>query len=108
MLDDNKYRVFLNKDVVKHLGDNLIVHNSEARTAAQFADQKVVFKYEGNNAGELEMRNDSQAHYQEVRFNMNKPRVMQMLYRFVPHARRFNDEIVVYGAAIKTFGNWER
>ena len=105
-LDNDKYHVFYNKDVVKYLGDNFEVENSRKRARGQFSDQKVLFRYEGLNVGELEMRNDSNRHYQEVRFNMNKPKVMEMLYKFVADKEEYNSEILVYGDAIGRFGNW--
>lgn len=106
VLDNDQYHVFYNKDVVKYLGDNFEVENSRKRAKGQFSDQKVVFKYEGRTVGELEMRNDSGQHYQEVRFNMYKDKVMEMLYKFVPDKEAFSPEVLVYGDAIGRFGNW--
>ncbi len=107
VLDGDKYHVFYNKDVVKYLGNNFEVVNSKKKAEGQFSDQKVLFRYEGKNVGELEMRNDSSRHYQEVRFNINKPKAMEMLYKFVAEKEEFNSEILVYGDAIGKFGNWE-
>ena len=58
--------------------------------------------------GELEMRNDSIDHYQEVRFNMLKRRTMEMLYSFSKESKNYSDNIIVYDAVIKRFGNWEK
>ena len=107
VLDNGRYHVFYSKDVVKHLGNNFEVANSRKRSKGQFSDQKVLFKYQDRNVGELEMRNDSKQHYQEVRFNMIKDRAMEMLYRFMPEKQAFNQDILVYGAAIGKFGNWQ-
>lgn len=106
VLDEDRYHVFYNRDVVKHLGNNFEVVNSTKKAEGQFSDQKVLFRHKGLNVGELEMRNDSSRHYQEVRFNMKKPKVMEMLYKFVPDKQEFNTEILVYGGAIGKFGNW--
>lgn len=106
VLDDDKFHVFSSQDVVKTLGDNFEVVNSKKRARGQFADQKVLFRYDGLNVGELEMRNDSRQHYQEVRFNVIKPKAMEMLYRFIPEYDEFEPEILVYGNAIRKFGNW--
>ena len=39
VLDEEKYRVFTNRDVVRCLGDALSVHNSQARAQGQLADR---------------------------------------------------------------------
>lgn len=77
---DGKFHVFLNRDVVDALGDNLEVCNSRAISAGQMPEQKVLLRHKGKNLGELEMRNDSEIHYREVRFNMIKPKVMEVLF----------------------------
>jgi hypothetical protein len=103
---NNLFHVFLNKDVVQVLGNCLEVCNSRAISAGQIPEQKVLFRYEGKNLGELEMRNDSPIHYQEVRFNMLKPRVMEVLFKKIPMTRKYNDVVLVYGKASKHFGRW--
>lgn len=98
-----KFHVFLNEDVINCFGENFSVHNSKAKTASQFDDQKVLFKYQNNNVAELEMRNDSLAHYREVRFNMYKPRAMNLLFEKITESKTYNDDVILYGAAIKKF-----
>jgi hypothetical protein len=71
ILHENLFHVFLNTDVVQLMGECFEVVNSRAIRSGDVADQKVLFRYEGQNVGELEMRNDSPTHYQQVRFNMN-------------------------------------
>ena len=65
----------------------------------------MIFRYEGRNVAELEMRNDSRLHYREVRFNMIVPRAMEMLLSIEPQ-QVYSNDVVVYGGAIRTFGNW--
>lgn len=101
------YRVFLNQDVIKVLSDNLEVCNSRALLAGQMPEQKVLFRYNGVNLGELEMRNDSQIHYREVRFNMIKPKVMELLFAKIPFIQAFNEVVWIYGNASKHFGRWK-
>ncbi len=72
----------------------------------QTPEQKVIFKYNNKNLAELEMRNDSELHYRQVRFNMIKPRMMLLLYDKIPFSKLFNDNVLVYGKAGKKFGNW--
>ncbi len=106
VLDNDKYHIFYSKDVISYLGDNFTVENSQMRSPGQHAEQKVLFKYQNNNVGELEMRNDSETHYQQVRFNMIKSRVMEMLYHFSNKKHNYNECIIVYDTAIKRFGKW--
>ncbi|MEA2087095.1 MAG: hypothetical protein U9O91_03250 [Candidatus Caldatribacteriota bacterium] len=89
------------------LSDNLEVCNSQARTSGQMPEQKVLFRYNGRNLGELEMRNDSPRHYREIRFNMIKPKVMELLFKNIPFNQAFNDKVMVYGNASKVFGRWK-
>ena len=70
ILHEGMFHVFSNTDVVQLMGERFEVVNSKARNTGEMDDQKVIFRYDGQNVGELEMRNDSQVHYQEVRFNM--------------------------------------
>jgi len=103
--DGDRYHVFRNRDVIRVMGEAFTVENSRAFKDGP-PEQKVLFKHSGRNVGELEMRNDSPAHYQEVRFNMIKPRAMGLLYAAIRNQKKFSEEIIVYGRAIKTFGNW--
>jgi hypothetical protein len=101
------FHIFLNKDVIKVFNDNLEVCNSRALTMGQIPEQKVLFRYNRQNLGELEMRNDSATHYRQIRFNMLKPKVMALFFEKLPLTSRFNDKVWVYGNAIKRFGHWK-
>ncbi|MBX2932400.1 MAG: hypothetical protein KF781_10705 [Chitinophagaceae bacterium] len=105
--DNNRYHVFLNKDVVTAFADAVIVENSKAITASQTPEQKVIFKFEGKNLAELEMRNDSKLHYRQIRFNMLKPRMMALLFEKIPHTATYSDKVLIYGNASKKFGKWK-
>jgi len=105
---DNIYHVFSRADVIKVFSDAVVVENSQARSANQVPEQKVIFKYRGLNLAELEMRNDSVIHYRQIRFNMLKPRMMSLLFEKIPQTKIFNEQILVYGEASKKFGNWKR
>lgn len=102
------FHVFHRDDVLKVLCDNLEVCNSRATSEVSTAEQKVILKHGGLNLGEVEMRNDSEGHYQEIRFNMIKPRVMALLFGKIPPAKPFNNRVLVYGTAGKTFGRWKK
>ncbi len=105
---DNVYHVFASKDVVRVFADAVTVENSKARSANQVPEQKVIFKYEGTNLAELEMRNDSVKHYRQIRFNMMKPRIMNLLLDKIPMTSKFSKDVFVYGNASKKFGNWKK
>ncbi|MFH2021778.1 MAG: hypothetical protein ABIJ33_00645 [Patescibacteria group bacterium] len=106
VLHDNNFHVFWGKEVERVMSQHLIVENSQARQKGQFPEQKVVFKYEGTNLGEVEMRNDSPVHYREIRFNMVKPKAMKLLFDKITEKKKFNEEVIVYGDAIRRFGKW--
>ena len=101
VLYDGEFHIFRNSDVISLLAASLKVETNST-------DQKVVFKRNDEIYGELEMRNDSQQHYQEVRFNMLVQKIMPLLIgQIKPDAvSKVSENIVVYGKAIRTFGNW--
>src|SRR5205085_6699674 len=105
--DDNKFHVFWGKEVTQVMTDNLAVSNSRAQQVDHFPEQKVILKYEGINLGEIEMRNDSNTHYREIRFNMIKPKIMKLLYSKIILKQNYNDVVIVYGKANKRFGKWK-
>lgn len=105
---NNIYHVFLNKDVVSVFADAVEVSNSMAKHSTHVSEQKVIFKYKGVNLAELEMRNDSLKHYRQIRFNMRKPPMMELLFDKLPMTKKFNNRVWVYGNASKRFGNWKK
>lgn len=108
VFDGTQFHVFLNKDVVRIMGDAFDVVNSSALRAGEFADQKVLLRCDGLNVGELEMRNDSARHYQEVRFNMIAERATGLLRSHLgtPNVCKQSAAVLIYGDANKRFGRW--
>ena len=106
--EKGKFHIFWGKEVERIMADNLSVENSRALQAGQFPEQKVLFKYQGTNLAELEMRNDSSKHYREIRFNMIKPKAMKLLFDKITDRRDYNDEVVLWGEAKRHFGNWSK
>ena len=102
----DKFHVFLNSDVTQTLANNLEVCNSSARRSGEMPEQKVLLRYEGVNLGEIEMRNDSPTHYREVRFNMIKAKVMNLLLDKIPISSEYNKKVLVHGKASRVFGRW--
>lgn len=103
VLHENRFHIFWGKQVVEVMAENLEVTNSQARQVGQFPEQKVVFRFEGTNLAEVEMRNDSPGHFGEIRFNMSKPKAMKLLMDKIPQTQDYNDQVVVHGEAIKHF-----
>ena len=103
-LHENRYHVFLNTEAVSLMGESFEVVNSVAGGPNSPPEQKVLFRVDGLNVGELEMRTDRQ-NYQKVRFNMIVPRIMQLLLTIEP-SDDFNDAVVKHGQAIRRFGRW--
>ena len=105
ILDEGIFHVFLNNDVINAMGEHFIVENSGSR-GNNPPEQKVLFKHNDRNVGELEMRNDSLRHYQEVRFNMNKLPAVALLMDNAVRRNNYSDRVIVYDGAIRKFGNW--
>lgn len=108
VLEKDRFHVFQNRDVIRVMGEFFEVVNSQARVKGQVPEQKVLFKYKGNNVGELEMRNDSPVHYQEVRFNMYKLKTLALLCDNISETRDYSDNVRLYGLARTRFGNWRK
>jgi hypothetical protein len=94
----------LGRDVVKVLAESLKVENSKARTNLQLDDQKVVFKFAGKTIGEIEMRNDSDIHYREVKFWLGKSQTLDLLISKITPAKKVPEKLILYGNAIKKLG----
>ncbi len=100
------FHIFYYKDVITVLSDNFEVQNSQARSIWQFPEQKVILRYNGNNVWEIEMRNDSETHYREIRFNMMKVKFMKLIFEKIKNKSKFCDNVFVYWEATKRF--WRR
>jgi len=94
------FHVFFSREVVDILTQNFEVENSKARGKNQFDDQKVIFKVQGKTYGEIEMRNDSDIHYREVKFWLDKNLIYNLLKKEITKSKEFNKRIILYGKAI--------
>jgi len=102
------FHVFYSNDVIKAMADNLEISNSQARRDSETAEQKVLFKFNNHNLGELEIRNSGENHYKEVLFVMNKLKVMDLLFEKIALTGKYNDRVLLYGDSKKRFGNWNK
>ncbi|HOC52731.1 MAG TPA: hypothetical protein PKJ39_03270 [Caldisericia bacterium] len=89
------------KDVVKVLSEKISVENSKARQKGQIDDQKVVFKVDKRTIGEIEMRNDSDVHYREVKFWLNKDKTFKILQENIQNRSLLKENVIIYGELIK-------
>ncbi len=89
------------KDVVKVLSEKISVENSKARQLGQIDDQKVVFKVDKRTIGEIEMRNDSDVHYREVKFWLNKDKTFKILQENIQNRSLLKENVIIYGESIK-------
>lgn len=105
--NEGKFHVFWSKDIVNILTVNVTVSNSKARAKNQMSNQKVVFKINEKICGEIEMRNDSEIHYRQVKFWLSKPHILSLLLKNTTSIKEYSDKILVYGKAIKKFGRWK-
>ena len=107
---DDMFKIYHNADIVRTLGEALTVENSKSAPRQDLPEQKVIFKHAGRNVGELEMRNDSERHYGEVRFNVNILPFMALLDAYstttFKKSKLYLPKVTAYGKAVKTFGNW--
>ncbi len=97
------FHVFSQKDVVTLLSTHLEIRNSKARNIRQMDNQKVVFRYNNRNLGEIEMRNDSDRHYREIKWRLNSPAIFGILTNNLQSDTLENQQITVYGTARSTF-----
>lgn len=99
--DQDKFHVFWNRDTVRVLTESYEVENSKAKTKNQIDYQKVLFKVDGKTHGEIEMRNDSEVHYREVKFWLSKKLTLNLLKSKIKDERIINDRIILHAEAVK-------
>jgi len=107
--DGAYFRVFSRSDVLKVLADELSPANSRAGHVPEDYNvdgQKVLLRYskgdKDKNIVEIEIRNDSEQHYREVRFNMYSKDFLALLLgeNADLESRKIRDGIILYGMAI--------
>ena len=99
---DNAFHCFYYTDVVDILSNNFIVANSVALNDNQMPNQKVLFKL-NKNIGEIEVRNDSEIHYKEIKFRLNGELTTQLLFYKTNNKIELFNRVFVYDNAIKHF-----
>ena len=102
--------MFFYEDVVDILAANVAVENSQARRKDQSDNQKVVFKCDNATLGEIELRNDSDVHYKEIKFWVSAPKMIELLTKSVDTfgTPKYingveNKRVMLFGKALKKF-----
>lgn len=98
--EKNLFHIFWNRDVIETLTKNYKIENSKARGMNQIDNQKVVFKVSGKTHSEIEMRNDSEIYYREVKFWLSKNLTFELLKTNIKNFKSLNERIMLYGNAI--------
>ena len=93
------FQVYESQEVVSVLAEELTPCLSRKTTGRPdditFEGQKVILKSR-HNVGELEIRNDSDKHYREMRFNMYRKRILEMLSNNFIESRREHKKVIFY------------
>ncbi len=101
------FHVFHRDDVLSVLTEEISVENSRG-------NQKVIFKVNNTNPktakrfpkitiGEIEMRNDSNVHYREIKFWMRKGLTFGILTNKITKIKNPKPKLKIFGKAIKKF-----
>ncbi len=97
------FHIFSQKDVVTLLSTHLEIKNSKARNSQQMDNQKVIFRFNNKNLGEIEIRTDSERHYREIKWRLNSPAIFGILTSNLKSKTLANQQISIYGSARTTF-----
>ncbi|MDR3163305.1 MAG: hypothetical protein LBT81_05565 [Helicobacteraceae bacterium] len=108
---DGIHHVFYYKDIIWASTNNSSIADSKAMHTSQFNNQKALPKINGVNAGELEVLNDSEFHYNEINFYLNKHKILpccnQKSHLPIRHLAinntNVNQRVIRYAQAIKRF-----
>lgn len=103
--EKNQFHIFDANEVIITINNSTAVANSKAKQDNQMNDQKVIFKLTDKDItlGEIEMRNDSQVHYRQVKFWLDRELTLDLFKDKIKPAKRKSEQIIVYGKAANKF-----
>lgn len=103
--ENNIFHIFDALEVIITIDNSTEVTNSKAIQADQMDDQKVIFKLSDRDItiGEIEMRNDSDVHYRQVKFWMDRAITLELLKEKISPSRKKTENIITYGKAATRF-----
>ena len=104
--EDENFHVFSRDDVIRTLHKNFTLANSVARRPGEHDAQKVLFKLKNFkgipvNTGEIEVRNDSDIHYKEMKCRFNAGKIFNLLSTEIGGKKKYKRRVYVYGSAAK-------
>lgn len=99
------FHVFEGNEVVRLINQSTRVENSKSKLIGQMDDQKVIFKliHNSKTIGEIELRNDSDVHYKEMKFWMDREKTLNLLKENIKTSKIRYKRVVVHGQAISKF-----
>lgn len=97
-IDKKHFHLFSAQDVVSLLSTKLQIENSRARGRGQMDAQKVIFRYDDRNVGEIEIRTDSKVHYKQAKWRFNSASILTLLTRNLESAYVEDRQVSVYGS----------
>lgn len=103
--DNNKFHIFDSNEALKIIDGAIVLENSKAIQKEHMPNQKVIFKLKDNGItiGEIEMRNDSDVHYRQIKFWMDKKKTLNLLKNKIPLTKNVSNKIITYGKARRRF-----
>ncbi len=101
--NENIFHIFNAKEVIDILSNLTTAENSKAQMKSQKDNQKVIFKHDNRTIGEIEMRNDSNVHYKQVKLWMEKKGFMDLLLKHIQPNGKKTDRFIFYGKAQDNF-----
>lgn len=103
--ENENFHVFDGNEVINILDRLTRVENSMAQRSGQVDEQKVIFKLisNGTTIGEIELRNDSNVHYKEIKFWMDREKTLRLLKEEMANTRVRYGKVIVHGRAISRF-----
>ena len=101
--NEEVFHIFDAEEAMGELSSLTKAENSKAKSSGQRDDQKVIFKYHNKTVGEIEMRNDSEVHYRQVKFWMEKKGTTDLLIENIPVNKQRGGGIILYGKAEDNF-----
>jgi len=103
--EKDMFHVFDGEEVIRIIDTSTRLVNSKAKRRGQMDDQKVVFKLADNHVtiGEIEMRNDSDVHYREVKFWLDRKKALDLLKNKIRSEQVKSERVIAHGKAIRKF-----
>lgn len=99
------FHIFDGNEAMNVINNSTVLENSKAIRSGEMDSQKVTFKLIDTNKtiGEIEMRNDSEIHYRQVKFWMDKVKTLSLLQSKIKSKKKVSERIICYGIAVRKF-----